>query len=140
MEKQVEHDGTVTSIHGNTMMVRIVVSSACSGCAAKDYCVPSESKNKDIHIESFSGNYVSGERVKVVMRQSLGFHALCIAYMVPFVVALVTLLVTYRFTENELISGLSALLVLIPYYIMVKILNRKITKSFGFSVQKIYMK
>ena len=137
MEKQMEHEGTVASICGNTMIVRIVASSACGGCAAKGYCVPSENKDKDIRVEGFSGDFVSGERVKVVMQQSLGFHALWIGYLLPFVLMLTTLLMTYRITDHELASGLSALLILVPYYLVLKLLNQKIAKSFGFTVQKI---
>ena len=139
MKKQVEHAGFVCSIHGNTMMVRIAVSSACSGCATKKFCFPSESKNRDIPIEGFSGDFVLGEQVKIVMRQSLGFQALWIGYIIPFVVVLVTLLVAYQICENELVSGLSALLALIPYYLIIKLMYRKIAKSFSFSVQKLNM-
>ena len=137
MEKHVEHEGTVASICGNTMIVRIIASSACGGCAAKGYCMPSENKDKDIRVEGFSGDFVSGERVKVVMRQSLGFRALYIGYIIPFVLALTILLMVYHLSGNELASGLSALLVLVPYYLILKLLNQKIAKTFGFTVQKI---
>ncbi len=137
MEKQVEHEGIVASISGDTMIVRIVASSACSGCAAKGYCTPSENKDKDIRVDGFLGHFVLGERVKVIMQQSLGLRALCIGYIIPFVVVLVTLLVVYQITGNELASGLSALLILAPYYLIIKLLSRKITKAFGFTVQKI---
>ena len=137
MEKQVEHEGTVASVCGNTMIVRIVASSACGGCAAKNYCVPLENKDRDILVEGFSGDFVSGDRVKVIMQQSLGIRALLIGYIVPFVVVLTMLLIVYQITGNELVSGLSALLILIPYYWTLKLLNRKISKPFGFTVQKI---
>ena len=137
MENHVEHEGTVSSICGNTMIVRIVASSACGSCAAKNYCAPSENKDKDIYVEGFSGDFVSGERVKVIMRQSLGFMALLIGYIVPIVLVLATLLTVYQINGNELASGLSALLILFPYYLIIKLLNRKITETFGFTVQKI---
>jgi len=137
MEKQIEHEGTVASICGNAMVVRIVASPACAGCAAKSRCMPSENQYRDIHVENFSGNFVSGERVKIVMQQSLGFRALCVGYLLPFVVTLTTLLVVYQITKNEFASGLSALLSLIPYFIIIKLLNQKITKTFGFTVKKI---
>ena len=137
VEKRVEHEGIVASILGDTMIVRIVASSACNGCAAKNYCAPSENKDKDIRVEGFSGDFVSGERVKVIMRQSMGIRALCVGYFIPFVVVLATLSVVFQTTGNELASGLSALLMLVPYYLIIKLLNRKITKSFGFTVQKI---
>ena len=137
MEKHVEHEGTVASICGNSMIVRIVASSACGSCAAKGYCMPSGNKDKDIRVERFSGDFVSGERVKVVMRQSMGFRALYIGYIVPLALSLASLLMVYRVSGNELASGLSALLILVPYYLILKLLNHKIAKSFGFTVQKI---
>ena len=137
MEKQIENEGTVASIRGNDMIVRIVASPACGNCAAKTHCMPSENQYRDIHVENFSGNFVSGERVKVAMRQSSGFRALCVGYLLPFVVTLTTLLVVYQITGREFASGLSALLSLIPYYIIVKLLNRKIAKTVGFTVKKI---
>ena len=137
MEKRVEHEGIVASVLGSKMIVRIVASSACSGCAAGDYCVPSGNKDRDLQVEGFSGDFLSGERVKVIMRQSLGIRALCIGYVIPFVVVLATLLFVYQITGNELASGLSALLVLVPYYLIIKLLNRKIAKTFRFTVQKI---
>jgi len=137
MENQVEHEGTVVSMNGNTMIVRIVASSACSGCAAKNYCATTENKDKDICVVDFSGDFVSGERVMVVMQPSMGFRALCIGYIIPFVLALTTLLMVYTFSGNELASGLSALLALIPYYLILHFFNQKITKKFGFTVKKI---
>ena len=137
MEKQIEHEGTVASICGNTMVVRIVTSSACSSCATKESCISFGNKEKDILVEEFSGDFVSGERVRVVMQQSLGMRALCLGYVIPFLVTLTTLLIVYQITVNELASGLSALFVLVPYYLILKLFNQKITKSFGFTVQKI---
>jgi sigma-E factor negative regulatory protein RseC len=137
MLKQVEHEGTVASICGHSMTVTIVASSACSGCAAAGYCQPSENRSRDIYIDTFTGGFVPGERVKVVMRQSLGFIALCIGYIVPLVAVVVTLPVVFKITGNELASGLSALLITVPYYIILKIFNRRITKTFAFTVKKI---
>jgi sigma-E factor negative regulatory protein RseC len=138
MEKQVEHEGTVTDILDHTMMVRIVTSSACSGCAAKSYCVPSENKDREIKVERFSGDFVLGERVRVIMLQSLGIKALCIAYIVPFILVMIALLISWVITGNELISGLSALFILLPYYLSIKIFNEKLEKTFRFQVRKIH--
>jgi len=104
MEKQVEHEGIVASICGSSMVVRVVASSACAGCDSKANCISFGSNQKDIHIENFTGNYESGERVKVVMQQSLGFRALCFGYAIPCVATLTTLIVAYQITGNELVS------------------------------------
>jgi sigma-E factor negative regulatory protein RseC len=139
MEKRVEHEGIVASVSGNTMMVRIVSSPACSVCAAGRYCVASENKDKDICVEMFSGDFVLGEKVMVVMQQLLGFKALCIVYLIPFVAVLLTLFMVYHITHSELVSGLSALAILFPYYLMVKLMNRQFDfdKIFKCSVEKL---
>ncbi|MDR2040036.1 MAG: SoxR reducing system RseC family protein [Bacteroidales bacterium] len=137
MEKQVEHEGTVASLSGNTMIVRIVASSACSSCAAKSYCVPSENKDKEICVEGFSGDFVLGEKVCVTMHQSKGMKALLFGYILPFFLVVVTLMITYSVTGNELISGLLALLILIPYYLFIKLFNSRMARSFSFEVKKI---
>ena len=137
IKKQVEHEGTVASICGNTLTVRIVASSACGGCAARGYCVPFGNEDKDIRVEGFSGDFVSGERVKLVMQQSSGMRALYMGYVIPFVAVLATLLVVYQISGSELASGLISLLVLVPYYLILKMFNQKISKSFVFTVQKI---
>ena len=137
MEERIEHEGTVVSVLEDAVIVRVVASSACNNCAAKSFCAPSERKDKDIRVEGFSGDFVSGERVKVFMQQSMGFKALCIGYLIPFVMVLATLVIVLKTSGNELVSGLSALLVLLPYYLVIKLLNQRISKSFGFTVQKI---
>ena len=137
MEERIDHEGTVVSVFEDAVIVRVVASSACNNCAAKSFCAPSESKDKDIRVEGFSGDFVSGERVKVFMQQSMGFKALCIGYLIPFVVVLATLVIALKTTGNELVSGLSALMILLPYYLIIRLLSQKISKSFGFTVQKI---
>ena len=137
IKKQVEHEGFIASICGNTLTVRIEAPSACGGCAAHGYCMPFANKDRDIRVEAFSGDFVSGERVKVVMLQSSGMWALCMGYVIPFVVVLATLVVVYHISGSELVSGLTSLLVLIPYYLILKMFNPKISKSFGFTVKKI---
>ena len=137
MEKHVEHEGIVALISGNMLIVRIVSSAACSGCVARSHCSPAGSNEMDIRINDFSGEYAVGEQVKVVMRQSVGMRALLAGYIVPLVVVLLVLVMAYLLTNSELVSGLSALFVLVPYYLLIKLFNRKITRTFGFLIKKI---
>ncbi|MDR1863980.1 MAG: SoxR reducing system RseC family protein [Bacteroidales bacterium] len=134
-----EHKGTVVSVADNSITVRIVSPSACGGCAAQSYCVPSANRDRDrdMVIENFSGEFVAGEPVTVTMRQFAGFRALMLGYVLPCVLTLVTLTAMLGFTGNEAVSGLSALLVLLPYYATLGLMNRKIGKTFALSVKKI---
>jgi sigma-E factor negative regulatory protein RseC len=137
MEKKIKHEGTVTSVSGNTLTVRIVSESACAGCAAKNCCAPSESKEKEIRVANIAGNFVAGDQVMLVLQQFLGFKAVCIGYLIPFILSLAALLTVLSVTDNELAGGLAALLILVPYYLIVKRMRHKLDKTFGFTVQKI---
>ena len=48
MSDIIEHQGTVESIVGSHIRVRIVQTSACATCAAHKFCNSSESKEKMI--------------------------------------------------------------------------------------------
>jgi sigma-E factor negative regulatory protein RseC len=137
MDKRIEHEGIVVDISDNKLTIRILALPACGGCVAKSHCMPSESKEIDICVDHYSGAYQLGERVMVVMQQSLGFKALGIGYLLPFVIMMVCLLVVYQLTDNELASGLAALLILIPYYIVVKLVLHKKSDIFDFQVKKM---
>ncbi|MBQ0102917.1 MAG: SoxR reducing system RseC family protein [Prevotellaceae bacterium] len=56
MKGQIEHSGTVESIEGGYIHVRITQSSACAGCTARSLCQSAESKDKIVEVEATSSN------------------------------------------------------------------------------------
>jgi positive regulator of sigma E activity len=137
VKNHIEHQGTVTSVCANVLTVRILASAACKGCAERLRCMPSESHYKDIQVRKFSGDFVSGEQVKVLMPQSAGNIAVLMAYIIPLLTVITVLVTVYQLTKNEFVSGLSALLSLIPYYVVLKFLNYRNNKSINFIVKKL---
>ena len=134
--KQIDHVGTITKIENEKITVSILNVSACSGCHAKTACSMSDMKEKDIDIIDYSNGFKIDEKVKVVYQESLGWLALILAYVLPFVLVLITLFIASVFT-NELTSGLLALGILLPYYSLLYFFKDQLKKTFSFTIHKI---
>ena len=134
--KQIDHVGTITKIENEKITVSILNVSACSGCHAKSACSMSDMKEKDIDIIDYSNAFKIDEKVKVVYQESLGWLALVLAYVLPFVLVLITLFIASVFTD-ELTSGLLALAILLPYYSLLYFFKDRLKKTFSFTIHKI---
>ncbi len=117
-------------------MVNIVNESACSACHAKGACNVSDFQDKEIEITDFSKNYKPGEEVTVVFQQSQGFTAVFWGYLFPFLLVLITLIITVSLTKNDLTGGLISLAILIPYYITLYFFRHLLKKVFKFEVEE----
>ncbi len=135
--KTIEHIGVVKSVANNSVIVGILTNSGCASCQAKESCNISEVEEKDIEVRQFEQNYSIGEQVKVYFSESLGFRALFLGYVLPFLVILTILIVLTIANVSEGVAGLIALGSLIPYYITLFITRNKQRKTFSFSIKKL---
>lgn len=135
--KSIEHKGRIDSIEENKINVSFLAMSGCASCHAKGVCSAADMQEKSVEVIDFTNQYSVGEEVNVTLKQSLGFRALLLGYVLPFVIVLVMLISLTIITENEAISGLGALSVLIPYYVVLFLLKDKIRKQFTFRINKI---
>lgn len=135
--KKIDHEGTILEIQDGKISVGIVNVSACSGCHAKGACTMSDMKEKSIDVIDYSNKFEVGEKVNLSYKESLGWLAMFLAYVLPFIIVLITLFVATAITGNELISGISALAILIPYYIVLSFFKGSFKKTFSFTIDKI---
>ncbi|NOQ27654.1 MAG: Fis family transcriptional regulator [Bacteroidales bacterium] len=135
--KSIEHKGRIETIDGNNINVSILAMSGCASCHAKGVCTASDMQEKIVEVYDITNQYQVGEEVNVVLKQSLGFRALFLGYVLPFLLVFFILIVLTLITNNEAISGIGALSVLVPYYIILYILRNKIRKKFTFIINKI---
>ena len=136
MSDIIQHVGTVESIAGNHVRVRIVQTSACATCAAHKYCNSSESKEKMIDVYTNDAvHYQVGQTVKVLGTTSMGMRAVLWAFGVPFVVLVAVLYATWMVTGgDEPLSALSALASLALYYLILYFCRGKMAKRFVFTI------
>ncbi|ASB47832.1 SoxR reducing system RseC family protein [Alkalitalea saponilacus] len=134
--KKIEHEGVVEEVCGNQIKVKIVSQSACASCHVKSACTMADSQEKEIDVESME-NVKPGQHVMVVGTDSQGLKAALLAYVLPVVLVLVVLAVTYTVTGNENLSGFLSLMVLVPYFFIIKLAGKAMRKSFTFTIKTI---
>ena len=129
----VYHQGTILSIDKGKAEVRIIQKSACSSCHAKSMCSMSDMKEKNVEVSLNPGSqYTIGDIVTVVLARSLGTKAVLLAYFIPFVVMISTLFLVWGLSGNEAISGLAALGILVPYYLILSLFKKKLKNQYEF--------
>ena len=132
----VSHKGTVTKVEDGRVYVNIQTASACASCHIKGSCNLSGTSPKVVEVTTDKKQYKPGDVVEVYFSESLGYRALFLGYVLPFIVLMVTLIGLLELTNNEAIAGLSAIGILIPYYIILYFRREKIRKTFSFQIQK----
>jgi len=140
MSKQeiVCHPGRIASIDGNTLNVMILAQSACSSCHAKGACGMLDMQEKVVEVPvSNPGDFTINEEVTVSMKQSAGNKAVFFGYFLPLLLVLAALIVSLQLSADEAISGLIAISMLVPYYLVLYALKDKFKGQFRFFVEKI---
>jgi sigma-E factor negative regulatory protein RseC len=134
--KQIEHEAIVVESLNNHTTVKIVSQSACASCHAKSACTAADLQEKLIDVVS-PESFVPGQKVMLIGNQELGLQAAWWAYVLPVILVLATLIVSFAVTQHENLSGLLAILILIPYFIFIKLGNSYMRKTFLFQIKSI---
>lgn len=135
-EKQIEHDGIVKSLLGDSMIVEILSKSACSGCNARSLCSSSEQTIKEVNVVITPGeHYSEGDKVTIVAAQSLGVVAVLLCYVLPVIIMLVLMAVLTSLCLSDVIVGAAALGVLVPYFLIIYMMRNHLKKKFIFKTK-----
>lgn len=133
----VEHTGVVESCDGQMVLVRIEQQAACASCHAKGACSVAEKEDKIIEVFYSKNDIKKGDKVLLIGQSSLGLYAVLLAYVLPFLLILVTLFIASVFTDNELLSGTISLSVVLPYYVVLSMNKKRLKKKFSFEIIKL---
>jgi sigma-E factor negative regulatory protein RseC len=125
----------VEQVTGNVVIVRIIAESACSACHSKGMCTVVETQDKLVEVNQPAGaHFKAGDRVKVALTRSQGNLAVLYGYLLPFLILIITLLLASLFFE-EMWAGIAALLILLPYYLVLYAFRGRFKKSFHFMIE-----
>jgi len=130
----IEHDGIVLKSDKNSVTVKITSVSACSGCHAESSCTLPDKKEKIIDISGMY-NVVPGEAVIVLMKNSIGYAAVLLGYVIPMILVVALALILDSLSTSELITGLGSLAVLVPYYLILWFFRKRIYNNFKFKIK-----
>ena len=136
MSERIEHSGFVTRIEGKNIQVQIIQMSACSSCHAKGACSAADMDEKFVDVESTDDTLRIGDMVNIVGESSTGLLAVLLAFVIPFMLILTSLFVLRDIVPNEAVSGTVSLALLIPYYIILSLFNKKLKRKLQFRIEK----
>jgi sigma-E factor negative regulatory protein RseC len=97
----------------------------------------SEQSEKELSIECDPSPYQIGQTVEVKLKESLGFYALFLGYLFPFIVLIITMIVASLFTNDEAVIGLASIGSLIPYYLILMLFKTRIKKKFSYFISPL---
>ncbi len=135
-KETITHPGVIHEIDNHMIYVKIMSQSACSACHAKGICSVADVEEKIIELNKPAGkSYNVGDEVVVGLEKSLGSKAVFLGYLIPFLILVSVLIVMLALTDNELLSALVAIGLLIPYYIILYLLKDKLQRTFEFRIK-----
>lgn len=137
MSNKIKHAGVVDGVEGECVRVRILQSSACSACKVAAHCNVSETKEKIIDVmDADASHYQKGDQVMVVADTAVGFRASLYGYLLPLILMVVTLVGVLAATHSEGLAAVSALGILIPYYVLLFLMRNKLRNRLSFTLER----
>ena len=136
MNGLIEHTGVVQAKGEGNVEVLITQSSACSSCHAKGACTAADKSEKLVEAIVLDNNIAVGDVVVVYGQRKLGMKAVLWAFVIPFVVLFVTLLLLQKTELSEVLRGTISLATLIPYYVILSFFRESLKKEFCFYARK----
>lgn len=134
-QDNITHEGIISHIDKETITVMIVSKASCASCQVAGACSASDVEEKNVNIKrGLNDNYIVGDKVTIMMDQSLGTWAVMFGYIFPFLVLLFGLILFTQIMESEGLAGLLALLLLVPYYLVLYLLRRRMERKFQFKI------
>jgi sigma-E factor negative regulatory protein RseC len=136
MSQQIEHTGIITRIDNKNIRVQIVQQSACSSCHAKGACSAADMDEKFVDVESTDSSLKIGDQVVIFGQNSMGLLAVLLAFVIPFLLILLTLFVLRNLVASDSVAGLIALGTLVPYYIILSFFNKQLKSKLRFQLKR----
>lgn len=133
----IDQIGIVEEVRENSILVRFQSAPACGSCMAKSVCAPGSAEKNLVEIHHKDQSCTAGDSVKIHISRSMGFKALFLGYLLPFFIVFLMLVLTSLIGFNELVSGLTSLFVLLPYYLTLYLFREKVNQNFIFSIMKL---
>jgi len=130
----IKHDGTVKKADNNSVQVAIVSATACSGCHAEGMCSMAGRTDKLIEVKG-RYNVSPGDRVTVVMDLSNGYRAVVLGYLIPLLIVVASLMIFTMLAFGELVSALFAILILVPYFLILYLFRDRVNRNFNFTLK-----
>lgn len=133
---RIKHEGIIQSIDGKGFHVQIVQMAACTSCKVASQCQMSDKKVKVVDVDNpGTTGFNVGDKVVVYTEETMGFRAVLLAFLIPFLILVGVLVVVMAVTHNEVAAALAGILALVPYFIFLSFRKDAIRKQFQFKIE-----
>lgn len=133
---EISHIGKIVAIDPDFITVEIVAESACATCHAAGMCGTADATHKAITVPATVGNWAVGQEVQVLLKRSMGFKAVWLAYAIPLAVLLAVLLGLNATGMSELASGLIAIAAVGIYYLVLLLFRNRLRNEYSFYIKE----
>jgi len=136
MTNDVSHKGKVIRITPEVTTVAIEQHSACSECHAAGLCSVADVVEKavDVPTKPFA-TYAVGDEVELVLKASMGFKAVWLAYFIPLLVLLAVILLLAALGAGEVVAGLAGIAAVGVYYFCLWLFRGKLKNEYTFTIK-----
>ena len=137
MDTKISHSGIVESIREGCVQVRILQTSACAACKVAGHCHASESKEKIVDVLNVrdTSRLKVGDNVTVCASRHVANRALLLGFGLPLLLLVSVLLIALKLLTDEGLAALTALLALVPYYVLLYLLRDRIRQKMAFFIE-----
>ena len=136
MNTKISHSGVIEEIQDGSVKVRIVQTSACAACKVAGYCNAADKKEKIIDVQCDDATaYKLGQTVTVCTSGQVAARALLWAFGLPFIILIAVLVCVLYITKNEGLAAISALLALVPYYLIIWTQKNRLREQLAFTIE-----
>lgn len=136
-KKNVSHKGKVTEMTPEATTVVILSSSACGECHAAGLCGVADMAEKTIQVAPDPyATYKVGDEVEVVLKASMGFKAVWLAYCIPMVILLAAVLGLLALGLGEVVASVVGLAAIGLYYLGLWLFRDKLQNEYIFTIKR----
>lgn len=132
---QIAHEGIVTSFVGSKAVIQLIQPGACHSCDIKGFCGVEDEDRSRFEV-SVSGLKI-GDHVNVDISPAHGFKAMFWAYFFPFILMFTVIAMGTALGYSEGLLGAAALLLLVPYYVLLAVFKKYLTQQIHLHVEKL---
>lgn len=135
MKEIAKHEGVVKAVAEGSVRVQMRVVSACGTCEGHDKCAFADQAVKEVEIATADWqSYAVGDSVQVSVNEALGLVAVLLAYFVPAVLLMGSIVGLLLLTGSELAAALGPIAIVAIYYWSLWLNRSKLGRRFTFGV------
>ena len=126
----IEQKVKIIKIDQQNITAEFISLAACDGCRAKDLCNKNNCIKSTVNIvDENAQSYSVGQEITVQMNEKDGLLSVIIAYLLPLIIFVISLLILTYITKDEIKSGIYSIIILITYYLLLISKNTYLKKK-----------